>query len=78
MNVVSAVIDLINGYKTYSSVILAVISGFGMILSKEYGPGISEIFQALTLAFGGASVVGLRHAVAKVPTSVVEANRHDN
>ena len=34
--------------------------------------------QALTLVFGGTAVVGLRHAVAKVPTGVLEAaGRHD-
>jgi hypothetical protein len=66
MNPVSFLLELINGYKTYASVILAVVSGLGMILSKNYSQGVSEIFQALTLAFGGASVVGLRHAVAKV------------
>ena len=68
MNIVSILLLLINGYKTYSTVILAVLSGLGMILSKNYGEGISSIFQALTLVFGGASVAGLRHAVAKVPT----------
>lgn len=68
MNIVSILLLLINGYKTYSTVILAVFSGLGMILSKNYGEGISSIFQALTLVFGGASVAGLRHAVAKVPT----------
>jgi hypothetical protein len=63
-------LSLIAGYKTYASVILAVVSGLGMILSKNYGGGVAEIFQALTLVFGGASVASLRHAVSKVsPTS---------
>jgi len=44
-----------------------------MILTKNYSGGVTEIFQALTLVFGGASVVGLRHAVSKVPTGVLEA-----
>jgi hypothetical protein len=68
MNSISVLLGLINGYKTYSSVILAVVSGLGMILTKNYSGGVSEIFQALTVVFGGASVVGLRHAVSKVST----------
>jgi hypothetical protein len=37
-----------------------------MILTKNYAGGFSEVFQALTLIFGGTTVVGLRHAVAKL------------
>jgi hypothetical protein len=37
-----------------------------MILSKNYSEGASEIFQALMILFGGAGVVGMRHAVAKL------------
>jgi hypothetical protein len=67
---------LINGYKTYASAILAIASGLGMILTKDYSGGVSEIFQALTLIFGGTSVVGLRHAVAKVSSSGEADLRH--
>ena len=56
---------LINGYKTYTSAILVIVLGLGMIFTKNYSGDVSEIFQALTLVFGGTSVVGLRHAVAK-------------
>jgi hypothetical protein len=56
----------INGYKTYASAILAVVSGFAMILTKDYEGIVSQIFQAFTLIFGGTSLVGLRHAVAKL------------
>jgi len=78
MNVVNDLLSLINGYKTYSTVILAVMSGLGMILAKNYDGGITQIFQALLLVFAGATVVGLRHAVAKVPTGVIDAaSRHD-
>ncbi len=73
MSIVTILLDVINGYKTYSAVILTVVSGIGMLLSKNYSEGISTIFQALTLLFGGASVAGLRHAVAKVPTGVLES-----
>ena len=65
MQLIPLLLSLVNGYKTYSTVILAVVSGLGMILTKNYGGGVAEIFQALTLVFGGASVVGLRHAVSK-------------
>jgi hypothetical protein len=70
MKIAAILLNLINGYKTYSSVILAVVSGLGMILAKNYSQGISQILQASTLIFSGTSVVGLRHAVAKVPTSL--------
>jgi hypothetical protein len=66
MKFVAFLLTLLNGYKTYASVILAVVSGLGMILSKNYSGGAAEIFQALTLVFSGASVVSLRHAVSKV------------
>jgi hypothetical protein len=65
MKSVAFLLGLINGYKTYASVILAIVTGLGMILTKNYSEGASEIFQALTLVFGGAGVAGLRHAVAK-------------
>jgi hypothetical protein len=66
MNWVAFLLAAINGYKTYSAVILAVASGLGMILTKNYSGGVSDILQALTLVFGGASVAGLRSAVGKV------------
>jgi hypothetical protein len=78
MNASAILLDLINGYKTYSAAILTVVTGVGAILSKNYGLGATDILQALTLVFGGATVVGLRHAVAKVPTGVLDAARqHD-
>jgi len=78
MNVVKTLLFLIDGYKTYSVVILAVVSGMGMILSKHYDGGISEICQALLVVCGGASVVGLRHAVATIPAGVIDAaSRHE-
>jgi hypothetical protein len=66
MKFAAFLLRLINGYKTYASAILAIVSGLGMILTKNYAGGFSELFQALTLIFGGASIVGLRHAVAKI------------
>jgi hypothetical protein len=78
MNAATILLNLINGNKTYSAAILAIVSGVGAILSKNYSQGITDILQATTLIFGGASVVGLRHAVAKVPTGVLEAaGRHN-
>jgi hypothetical protein len=62
----AVLLRLIDGYKTYASVILAIVSGLGMILSKNYSEGLSQIFQALAVVFGGAGVAGLRHAVSEV------------
>jgi hypothetical protein len=66
MSVILFVLNLINGYKTYAAVILAIVSGLGMILSKNYSQGLTQVFQALLLLFGGASAVSMRHAIAKV------------
>jgi hypothetical protein len=78
MNASTILLDLINGYKTYSAAILTIVTGVGAILSKDYNQGVTDILQALTLIFGSASVVGLRHAVAKVPTRVFEAAGRNN
>jgi len=67
MNVLTILINLINGYKTYASVILTIISGLGMILSKQYGEGLTEIFQGLVILFSGASVASLRHDIVSGP-----------
>jgi hypothetical protein len=78
MSVTTVLLELINGYKTYSTAILAITTGLGAILSKNYSQGATDLLQALTLVFGGASVVGLRHAVAKVPTNVLVAAKDHN
>ena len=82
MNVSTVLLQLINDYKTHSATILAIATGVGAILSKNYSQGAADILQALTLVFGGASVVGLRHAVAvtvtKVPTNVSVAAKDHN
>jgi hypothetical protein len=78
MTASTILLDLINGYKTYSAAILTVVAGVGAILSKNYSQGATDILQALTLIFGGTTVVGLRHAVAKVPTGVLDAARRHN
>jgi hypothetical protein len=69
MKAFTALVGLINGYKTYSSVILAIGSGLGMIASKNYSEGLSQIFQSLTVVFSGASVASVRHAVAKAESA---------
>jgi hypothetical protein len=66
MDYVAILLRLIDGYKTYASVILAVVSGVGMILSKNYSEGLNQVFQALLVVSGGAGVASVRHAVAKV------------
>jgi uncharacterized membrane protein len=76
MKFAAFLLDLINGYKTYASVVLVIVSGLGMIFTKNYSGGVSEIFQALTLIFSGTSVVGLRHAVAKASSSGEADLRH--
>jgi hypothetical protein len=76
MRAVSFLLNLINGYKTYASVILAIVSGLGMILTKNYAEGMTQVFQALTLLFGGTSIASLRHAVSKLSDSGEVDLRH--
>jgi hypothetical protein len=78
MNVTVILLELINGYKTYSAAILTIVTGVGAILSKNYSQGATDVLQAVALVSGGASVVGLRHAVAKVPTGVIHAASQHN
>ena len=78
MNLTTILLDLVNGYKTYSAAILTIVTGVGAILSKHYSEGVTDILQALTLIFGASAVVGLRHSVAKVPTGVLEAARRSD
>ncbi len=66
MKVIPFLLKFIDGYKTYASVILTVVTGVGLILAKNYPGGISDILQALTVIAGGATVASLRHAVSKV------------
>ena len=67
MNSIALLLALINGYKT------VLLGDPGRRLGVGDDPdqgtmagGISEIFQALALVFSGASVVGLRLAVAEL------------
>ena len=66
MNWITILLAVFNGIKAASPVVLAVISGLGMILTKALGWGISEIFQALALIFSGVSVSGLNKALAEL------------
>lgn len=77
MQFLAFLLFLTNGYKTYASVTLAVISGLGMILTRNYGGSASEIFQALLIIFSGTAVASLRHAVGEVPDRVIEAAGRD-
>ena len=52
MSASTIILDLINGYKTYSAAILTIVTGVGAILSKNYSQGVTDILQALTLIFG--------------------------
>jgi hypothetical protein len=72
----SSLLALINNYKANATVILAIVSGLGMILTKNYSGGLSTIFQALAVVFGGTSVAGLTSAVARLGRPQVQGLRH--
>ncbi len=69
----TALLDLINGYKTYAAAILMIVTGLGSILSKHYSEGLAEILQALTLISAGGTAMALRQAIAKVPEATLSA-----
>ncbi|MHB1556500.1 MAG: hypothetical protein ACYC61_03350 [Isosphaeraceae bacterium] len=66
MTVIALLVQLVKDYKTYSPVLLAIGSGLGMIMTKGLGSGIPELFQVLSVVFSGASLVGLRTALARI------------
>jgi len=70
MNVITILSSLISNYKTYASVILAVVSGLGLILAKNYSAGIEQILQALLVVFSGATALSMRLDLDKVATQV--------
>jgi hypothetical protein len=65
MSTLATLVKLVAFVKRYGPTIAAVASGIGMIVSKDYDQGLSTIFQALTVLFGGASVASLQHAAAR-------------
>ena len=70
MNVITVIGKLISDYKTYGSVIMAVVSGLGLILAKNYSAGVEQILQALLVVFSGATAVSMRLDVGKVAAQV--------
>jgi len=70
MNVITVILKLISNYKTYASAILAVVSGLGLILAKNYSAGVEQILQALLVIFSGATAVSMRLDAGKVAAQV--------
>ena len=68
MNTLAILVALFNAAKVVSPVVLAVLSGLGMIATKALGWGISEIFQGLALIFSGFSFAGLNRALVDLST----------
>jgi hypothetical protein len=66
MQIISFLLSTLDGYKTYLFATLAVLCGLIRLISNDHCGEVSETFEALMLVFGGVSIVGLRHAVAKV------------
>lgn len=82
MNFAAILLMLLGEAKALSPVVLAVLSGLGMILTKGLGWGISEIFQALTFIFSGAGAVLIKQSVsdlsaAAAALSAAAANKGD-
>jgi hypothetical protein len=65
MNSISILVRLMNGYRTYSAAILAVLSGFAAIMCEKRGSELRAVLQTLAWILTGAAIFGLRHAVAK-------------
>jgi hypothetical protein len=65
MRTILSIIKLVKAAKPYAPMIAAVASGLAMIASKNYSEGLSTIFQALSLVFGGATAASLHNAATK-------------
>jgi len=66
MNLAAIAMLIFGEVRALSPVILAVVSGLGMILTKGLGWGISEGFQALSIVFSGVSAFVIKKSVAEV------------
>lgn len=73
MTVIALLVQLVKDYKAISPVLLAIGSGLGMVVTKGLGYGIPELLQILSIVFGGASLVNLRTALARIE-SLFQAN----
>ena len=73
MSLSSIYTTLAADYTKYAPAIGLIATGVALITAKNYGPGVQSVLQGLGLIFGGAMVVGLHHAIAKVPTGVLDA-----
>lgn len=69
---------IVTTLKKYAPVIAAVATGIASIASKNYSEGLQQIFQALTVLFGGASMASLHASVRAVPDGVLEAASNAN
>ncbi len=65
MSTLFSIIKLLKAAKPYAPVIAAVASGIAMIASKNYSEGLSTIFQALSVVFGGAAAASIQNQVVK-------------
>ncbi len=52
--------------KTHGPTVTAIASGVGLIIAQQYGPGFTEILQALLVLAAGTSVVQLHTAVRRL------------
>lgn len=65
MNFLAFLAALLNGYKTYSAVILMIASGLAELLARHYDSGLQTLFEAAKLISAGGAVASLRQAVGK-------------
>ena len=65
MKTIVSIIKLVKAAKPYAPTIAAVASGVAMIASKNYSEGLSTIFQALSLVFGGAAAASIQRQAAR-------------
>lgn len=66
MNLTAIMLLILGQVRAFSPVVLAVLSGLGMILTKGLGWGISEIFQALSIVFSGISAFVIKKSMAEL------------
>ncbi len=66
MNLTAIVLLILGEVRALSPIVLAVLSGLGMILTKSLGWGVSEIFQALSIVFSGVSAFIIKKSMAEL------------
>jgi hypothetical protein len=57
----------------FGPIVMTIAAGIASILAKNYGQGVTEILQVLTILFGGTAMAALRYEVDAAPEKIAKA-----